>query len=426
MTMSADFLSWADRIPWRRGETPLARTPAYEDSAFKLFFENDDYNAFWRQPGLAMDEYFEAFPDMPILWVGGWYDWYPRSISDGYQAMTKLRRRNQHLLIGAWTHDNGTHDNVLGDAGDAHFGCGDGELRCGDDFEQLQVRWFDRWLKGERDVDVGRPVSIFVMGGGDGSRREGRVNHGGRWLYPSAWPPAESRPTEFYLHAGGGLTTEMPAAVHSATSYKHDPRNTVSSNTRCFIPFPAMPTVQCRGGPHDQVDLATLPGHGAPGKPLASRPDVLVFQTPPLDADLTIAGDIELTLHLSSDAPDTDFFVKLIDVIPATADYPEGFALQLADGVLRARYRQGFARPALLEPGEIYRVTIPLEPSANRFQQGHRIRVDICSSNFPSYDINRNTADPRQRDSRIATNAVWHDAAHPSCIMLPVWKPAAQ
>jgi putative CocE/NonD family hydrolase len=129
---------------------------------------------------------------------------------------------------------------------------------------------------------------------------------------------------------------------------------------------------------------------------------------------------------LSSDAPDTDLFVKLIDVIPATADYPDGFALQLADGVLRARYRQGFDRPALLEPGEIYRVTIPLEPSANRFQRGHRIRVDICSSNFPSYDINHNTADPRQRESRIATNTVWHDAAHPSRIALPVLKSAAR
>src|SRR5262249_22714011 len=104
--MNADFLNWAARIPWTRGQTPLAAFPRYEDAAFQLYFDNPDYTAFWRHPGLAMDEHFESFPDMPILWVVGWYDWYPRTICDGYGQMVRLGRKNQHLLVGPWTHNN--------------------------------------------------------------------------------------------------------------------------------------------------------------------------------------------------------------------------------------------------------------------------------------------------------------------------------
>jgi putative CocE/NonD family hydrolase len=127
-----------------------------------------------------------------------------------------------------------------------------------------------------------------------------------------------------------------------------------------------------------------------------------------------------VVLYVSSDAPDTDFFVRLIDVYPSTADYPTPYAFPISDGVLRARYRDSLESPSLLKPGQVYRLEIPLEPSANLFKAGHRIRIDICSSNFPSYDINRNTGDPTDRRWRIANNTVWHDAKHPSCIVLPV------
>jgi uncharacterized protein len=414
------FPRWAARMPWQRGQTPLSRLPHYEDWAFRLFFENDDYNAFWQQPGLAMDERFESFPDMPILWIGGWYDWYPRSISDGYQSMVRLKRANQHLLIGAWTHDNGPHDNVSANTGDVHFGLGEGFLRGGPDFEQLQLRWFQRWLKEDKSVDVGKPVSVFVMGGGDGKRVDGRINHGGAWRYPDAWPPSASRPVEFYLQPGGKLGREKPMADLSSTAYTFDPKNTVSSNTRCFIRYGPNLKEPCLGGPRDQIELETLPGHGLPGMPLSSRPDVLVFQTEPLATDVTIAGNIKAVLYVSSDAPDTDFFVKVIDVHPPKADFPNGFALQLADGVIRARYREGYKSSSLMKAGEVYRIELPLEPSANRFLAKHRIRVDICSSNFPSYDINHNTGAPNDRRWRVANNTVWHDAARPTCVILPV------
>jgi uncharacterized protein len=173
-------------------------------------------------------------------------------------------------------------------------------------------------------------------------------------------------------------------------------------------------------GPRDQIELETLPGHGMPGMPLASRPDVLVFPTRPLEKDITIAGDIQVRLHVSSDAPDTDFFVRLIDVYPSSPDYPAGYSFPISDGVIRARYREGFETPVLMKPGQVYRLEVPLEPSANRLRAGHRIRIAICSSNFPSYDINRNTGDPHDRRWRIANNTVWHDSRHPSVILLPL------
>jgi putative CocE/NonD family hydrolase len=409
-TMFAEdaFLSWAARTPWKRGQTPLSSIPAYEDGTFQLFFENNDYNAFWRQPGLGMDEQFASYPDIPTLWVGGWYDWYPRSISDGYQKMVALKHHNQYLLMGPWTHNN-----FEPACGDVHFGFGGSNLRSHEDYWRLELQWFNRWLKDDRAAEIGKPVQVFVMGSGDGKRVKDHLNQGGQWYHGDTWPPQDVRPTPFYLQAGGGLSREKPARPESSTSYTYDPRNTVSSTSRCF-------TFRRAIGPKDQIELATLPGHGLPGMPIASRPDVLVFQTEPLAKDVLIAGNIKVVLHVSSDAPDTDFFVKLIDVHPPSLDYPAGFALPLTDGVIRARYRESFSTPSLLKPGQVYRLEFPLEPSANRFQAGHRIRVDVCSSNFPSYDINRNTGDPNDRRWRLAENTVWHGAKHPSAILLPI------
>jgi putative CocE/NonD family hydrolase len=177
-------------------------------------------------------------------------------------------------------------------------------------------------------------------------------------------------------------------------------------------------------GPRDQIEQETLPGHGLPGMPIASRPDVLVFQTPPLPEAVRLAGNIKAVLWVSSDAPDTDFFVKLIDVYPASPDDPTGYAFPVSEGILRARYRDSWETPSPMETGVVYRAEVQLEPSANLFQPGHRIRVDICSSNFPNFDINRNTGDPEGREWRIARNRVYHVAEYPSYIELPLLPPA--
>ena len=416
MRSGQDFLKWASRIPWRRGLTPLSAAPSYEEAAFQLYFENHDYSDFWRQPGFGMDEHFESFPDIPILWVVGWYDWYPRTIIDGYQKMVAMGRKDQHLLVGPWTHNN-----FDARCGDVDFGTEGAEVCNYDDFLNVELRWFDRWLKEDGTADVGRSARFFVMGGGDGGRgTDGRLRHGGRWDAADAWPPEGTRTVDYYLGEGGTLSPE-PETDDTATTFVYDPRNTVSSNGRCIIGYgPALAKGFSGMGPRDQVELETLPGHGTPGMPIASRPDVLAFQTAPLAEDLEIVGNIRAVLWVSSDAPDTDFFVKLLDVHPPSQDYPAGYAFPVSEGILRARYRESWESPTLMSPGEVYEIEIALEPSANLFRKGHRIRVDICSSNFPNFDINRNTGDPDGRTWRIARNTVHHGATHPSHIELPI------
>jgi putative CocE/NonD family hydrolase len=271
-------------------------------------------------------------------------------------------------------------------------------------------------------VELGPPVRFFMMGGGDGKRGAGgRLNHGGRWLASDCWPPKGVVSKPIYLADGGKLSFREPTEKQSSRTYRYDPRNTVSSNGRCIVPFGPSARAGFRGmGPRDQMDLETLPGHGTPGKPIAERADVLTYQSAPLTKELRIAGDLAVCLWVSSDAPDTDFFVKLIDLYPSSPDYPQGYAFPVSEGILRARYRESFERPVLLQPGQLYRLRIPLEPAANLFKTGHRIRVDICSSNFPNFDINPNTGNPNDRQPRIAVNTVYHQLDHASFIELPV------
>ena len=286
----------------------------------------------------------------------------------------------------------------------------------------MHHRWYRRWLSGDQGTKLGEPVKIFIMGGGDGRRGEGgRLNHGGAWHTGRVWPPEDSNPVRFYLQTGGLLSREKPAAKTSSSSYTYDPRNTVSSDSRCEIAYgPAIDKGFEGMGPRDQIQLRTLPGHGTPGLPIAARPDVLVFQTEPLARDLTVAGNIKARLFISSDAPDTDFYVKLIDVYPPSVEYPAGYAFPLTDGVLRARYRESFARPKLLESGRVVELTIPIQPTANKFVAGHRLRIDISSSSFPNFDPNRNTGRPNDRTWRIANNTVHHDAERASSIEVGV------
>jgi putative CocE/NonD family hydrolase len=159
---------------------------------------------------------------------------------------------------------------------------------------------------------------------------------------------------------------------------------------------------------------------------LSERPDVLVFRTAPLEADLEVTGTVEVQLFVSSDAPETDFTAKLIDEIPPNADYPLGFDLNIGDSILRTRYRESLDRPSEpLRAGEVVPVTIRLYPTSNVFKKGHRLRVDVSSSNYPRFDVNPNTGGllGRSRRRRVAENAVHHDAGHPSAIVLPVVPP---
>ena len=177
-----------------------------------------------------------------------------------------------------------------------------------------------------------------------------------------------------------------------------------------------------RGGAYDQREGPGVFGARAPYRPLAQRGDVLVFSTLPLERDLEVTGSVTLRLWVASDGPDTDFTAKLIDLHPPNEDYPDGFAMNLTEGILRCRYRDSWERPTPMVRGAIYAIEIELFPVGNLFARGHRLRLDIASSNFPHFDVNPNSGEPEgaMEHPRIARNRVFVDAAHPSHLMLPV------
>lgn len=289
MSQGEDFMRWALALPWRRGQTPLALAPRYEDAAFKYYFDNVDYNDFWRATGLAMNEQLSKFPDVPTLSTVGWYEGYTRSIVDSYQMLVAAKKGPHYLLIGPWTHAN-----TRASCGDANFGRTASEIPGVGSYLELHHQWYKRWLRGDTTAKLGEPVKFFVMGGGDGRRGDGgRINHGGTWKTGRAWPPEGSHSEKFYLQQGGGLSRSKPMQAKSSSSYTYDPRNTVSSDFRCQVPYgPALERGSEGMGPRDQIQLRTLPGHGTPGLPIAARDDVLVFQTEPLQRDLTMAGNL--------------------------------------------------------------------------------------------------------------------------------------
>ena len=300
-------------------------------------------------------------------------------------------------------------------SGDVDFGPG-----AHIDYNDLKLAWFDHYMKGmHTEVADWSPVRIFTMGTGDGKPNDDRrVNRGGYWRDEPDWPLPETRFTPYYLVGDGSLSTQMPAdGTRSSTSFTFDPRN----------PVPTM------GGGISAADSILRPGafdqRGRPDflgctntLPLNSRADVLTFQTPPLVEDTEATGPVEMHLWASSSAVDTDFTAKLIDVYPASSDYPEGLAINITDSIVRARYRNGYEKPELMTPGEPYEFVFELYPTSTVFKSGHRIRVDISSSNWPRFDVNPNTGGPLGRDQsyQLAHQIAYHDADCPSHIVLPI------
>jgi hypothetical protein len=209
-----------------------------------------------------------------------------------------------------------------------------------------------------------------------------------------------------------------PASEAAPISYDFDPAHPVPTIGGNFSSLELV----ARNGSFDQVETPGFLGCTPPYLPLASRADVLVFQTSPLAAPVQVAGPIEVDLWVATDGPDTDFTAKLIDVHPASADYPGGYAMLLADGIARLRYAEDPAAPRLRQPGEVVRLRVTFMATANLFLTGHRIRLDISSSNFPKFDVNPNTGEPegRARRRRVAVNTVFVDAARSSRVVLPI------
>ncbi len=406
-------------LPLRAGTTPLKLTPEYESWLIEAM-QHGKNDEFWDVNNIV--DHGDRYADIPVYLVGGWYDSWAGNTTVNYTKLSERLKSDVYLIMGPWIHGG----QGSGKHGQVNFGA---EAAIADPLEWRR-RWFDRYLKGVKD-DVGSKdpfksrVRIFVMGTGDGSKdAKGLLNHGGYWRDEAQWPPARAAATKFYFADDGKLTTAAPAAattsaksIAAATQFTFDPTNpvpTIGGNISSGNDIMLQGAWDQRGGPHVWNLTAPLP--------LSARNDVLVFQTAPLPRDVEVTGEIEVKLWVSSTAVDTDFTAKLIDVYPPSADFPGGFDLNIGDGIARARFRDSLKEEKFMEPGQVYPITVKLYPTSNVFKRGHRIRVDLSSSNFPRFDVNPNTGEPlaQNRRSQACVNTIHHDAEHPSHIVLPL------
>lgn len=409
---------YMQNLPIRKGTTPLKLTPEYEDWIIQAMTTGKANDPFWRMNRIREEygPYSDAdnYKDIPVYLVGGWYDSKPGHTTGNYMALSKRIKGPVYLIMGPWIHCQ--HESYQ--HGQVSFG-----EEAAIDQHAYNLEWFDRWLK-EKDNGVGKedpfrtPVRIFVMGTGDESMdADGFKNHGGYWRNENEWPLARTRYANCYLREGGGLSADPPAAASSATVFDFDPRDpvpTIGGNTSSSEGIMLQGAWDQKCGPHVWNCQEPIP--------LSHRNDVLVFQSDPLSEDVEVTGELKVKLWASSSVLDTDFTVKLIDVHPPYPDYPAGFDQLLTDGILRARFRDSLFEERLMEPGRIYELTLTLYPTSNVFKKGHRIRVDVSSSNYPRFDVNPNTGEPlaQHRRMQVATNTIYHDRTHPSHIILPI------
>ncbi len=411
-----DLRGWFARMPWKRGHSPLTPVPEYEDYVFDQW-QHGNFDDYWKQLGIYAAGYYDAFSDAPMVHMSAWYDPYPRTATENYIGLSKRKKGPVRLILGPWTHG----DRSITYAGDVDFGSQatlDGSLAP--DYLTLRLRWFDAWLKGEQNGMAEEPaVRLFVMGGGSGRKNAaGRLDHGGQWRAEKDWPIPDTRDMPYYLRSDGTLTRDLPEAGAVPVSFDFDPNHpvptiggTVTSGAPVMV-----------GGAFDQTEGPHFFGSHEPYVPLAARPDVLVFETPVLAEDTEVTGAIAAKLWVASDRPDTDITIKLIDVYPPSADYPRGFAMNVTDGILRLRYRNSWESPEPLQPGVPVLVTVEAFPTANLFKRGHRIRLDVSSSNFPHFDVNPNTGAPEGKGltRQVARNTVYLDRERPSHVVLPI------
>jgi hypothetical protein len=396
-------------LPLRPGTTLLKFAPEYESWLVEAMRHGDN-DAYWASMGASVVDHLKEYQDVPSYHVTGWYDsWGSQVANMNYVELSKTKKSLQRLIVGPWTH---------GGQGVSYSGIAEFGASAAIDMNALRKRWFDRWLLGvDNGVEREPPVRLFVMGGGDAHKTpEERLFVGGTWRDEHEWPLARTTYTPYYLHGDGSLSPQAPR-VSAPTSYTFDPRN----------PVPTIGgNVSSEGVlmPRGAQDQRCAPSHWLckDNLPLSARSDVLVFQSAPLEQNVEVTGRLVVKLWASSDAKDTDFTVKLVDVYPPNADYPSGVDLNVADDIVRARYRESLTTARLLADNGPHEYTLEMYPTSLVFARGHRIRVDVSSSNFPRFDVNPNTGEPlgQQRRWRVAENAVYHDPLHPSRIVLPI------
>ena len=368
--------------PLLEGPSPTGVAPYFTD-----WLEHPNYDHYWKT--ISIEDHY-ADIQVPVLAVGAWYDIFLGGTLRNFvrlkaEAGTEAARRGQRLEVTVGGHAGGGRKIGAVDFGE----------KLPKDDDEAMLRWYDWLLKGQANgVEKEKPVKIFVMGKNE-------------WREEDDWPLARAKSTRYYLHSAGaanglsgnGVLNSAAPAEEKADQYIYDPSD-------------AVPTI---GGP---LCCQALPTGIGPQdqRPAEERHDVLVYTTAPFPKDTEVTGPVSLDLYVSTSAVDTDFTGKLVDV------WPDGFAENLTEGILRLRYRKSQEKPELANPGETYRITVDLWATSNVFLAGHKLRLEVSSSNFPRFDRNLNTGEEQARAARMikATNMVYHDKAHPSAVILPV------
>jgi len=334
--------------------------------------------------------------EVPTFHIGCWYDVFLGETLRQYEAMKEVAAERgsmpPRLLVGPWTHTTSFPSTV----GDLDFGLASSGLflNYNGDMTDYHLRWFDATLKDDEGSLAGEPpVEVFVMGEN-------------RWRGYEEWPVPGSHEEKWYLHAGGILSREAPAAGDTPDEYNYDPKDPVPTVGGALL----MPDVY-RAGARDQ-------------RPIEERTDVLVYTSEELAKDYTAIGAVYATLYAASSAPDTDFVARLVDV------YPDGRSIGVTDGIIRASARESYPAPGVIEPikpspiapGEVYEYVIDLWATGITFEAGHRIRVEVTSSSFPRWDRNLNTGEDTKDSSHseVARQRIFHDPDRPSSVTLTV------
>jgi putative CocE/NonD family hydrolase len=357
---------------------------------FLDWLAHPSYDDYWKR--WSIEEHFSDI-NVPILHIAAWYDIFQGGSLRNYVGIKthggETARKGQHLLVAIGGH-SGSHQKV----GDVDFGAS-----APFDERETTFRWYDYLFKGVQNEFAGKRVKIFVMG----------TN---QWREEDDWPLARAQSAKYFLHSAGKANSGHGDGTFSQVAPKATAPKPENSDQYVYNPANPVPTV---GGP-----LCCDSGHLKPGprdqRQVEERDDVLIYSTPPFTQDVEVTGPVMLELYAKSSAVDTDFTAKLVDV------WPDGFVQNLTEGILRARYRDSNEKPELLTPGQIYKLNIDLWSTSNVFKKGHALRLEISSSNFPRFDRNLNTGESAAvgKSYVSATNTIYHDAEHPSALILPL------
>jgi len=359
---------------WMKAQNDSAAlSEIYKHNVYDHYYDIREESKYWDKVGV------------PVYNQGGWYDIFEQGNIDNFVGLQTegagLAAGNQKLILGPWGH---------GQLEEVKYPANAGTGIMGSMTNDLELRWFNYWLKGEPNgITHEPPVRYYVMGDVSDPNAPGN-----EWRTAESWPPP-AKTTSFFLAAGGKLGEEMSGSEESTDSYEYDPKNPV--------PTIGGANLFSKKGPMDQ-------------RAIGDRKDVLKYSSEPLKAPVEVTGPVTVELWAQSDAPDTDFMAKLIDV------YPDGAERLVLDSAVRARFRDGADHEVMMKKGEVYRFKLNLWSTSLIFNKGHRIAIHVTSSNDPRFDPNPNTGHPLRQDSetRVATNTIHHDRAHPSRALLPI------